>query len=81
MGLLILYSSFKSNIEVVANHMGNTFDDFGQFHPFNLSSYYHNYCLIRNYENQREVELCRIGMYDYIYHGHFNDRGREVELG
>jgi alpha-amylase len=48
-------------LDVVGNHMGNTFDDFSHFYPFNSSSHYHRYCLIRNYNNQREVEYCRIG--------------------
>jgi alpha-amylase len=48
-------------LDVVANHMGNTFNEFDMFYPFNSSEYYHQYCLIKNYNNQREVEYCRIG--------------------
>ena len=48
-------------LDVVANHMGNAHSDFRRFRPFNQSSDYHSYCLIQNYNNQREVEYCRIG--------------------
>jgi alpha-amylase len=48
-------------LDVVANHMGNARSDFSHFHPFNQASHYHSYCLIKNYNNQKEVEFCRIG--------------------
>ncbi|KAJ4455423.1 putative Alpha-amylase A type-3 [Paratrimastix pyriformis] len=47
--------------DVVANHMGNPGnEDFSQLHPFNNETYYHRRCQINNYQNQTEVEFCRL---------------------
>ena len=49
-------------LDVVANHMGNQGDinDFSYFVPFNKAEYYHKYCIINNWGNQTEVEICRL---------------------
>eukprot|EP00128_Syssomonas_multiformis_P014785 Colp12_sorted_trinity150504_noHs@8715 len=50
-------------VDVVANHMGNqkgNVNDFSMFQPFNSSDHYHNYCIINNWNNQNEVENCRL---------------------
>ena len=49
-------------LDVVANHMGNVKQgEAPNFPPFDKPEHYHSYCLIKNYENQGEVEYCRIG--------------------
>lgn len=45
-------------VDVVANHMGP--GDVRTFDPFNDDKYYHTDCDINNYNNQTEVEECRI---------------------
>ena len=51
-------------VDVVANHMGNqdngNIHDFSNFVPFNKEEYYHPYCIIKNWNNQTEVEVCRL---------------------
>ncbi|KAI6658435.1 Acid alpha-amylase-like [Oopsacas minuta] len=49
-------------LDVVANHMGNqgNINDFSYFVPFNKAEYYHKYCIINNWANQTEVEICRL---------------------
>jgi len=49
-------------LDVVANHVGNTGEDFSQITPFNKASYYHARCQITNFQNQTEVstELNRL---------------------
>ncbi|KAI3650993.1 hypothetical protein MP228_004474 [Amoeboaphelidium protococcarum] len=47
-------------LDVVANHVGGRVG-FNEINPFNSSSQYHDFCLIKNYDNQAEVENCRIG--------------------
>ena len=49
-------------LDVVANHMGNQGDinDFSYFVTFNKAEYYHKYCIIDNWGNQTEVEICRL---------------------
>ncbi len=57
-------------VDVVPNHMGNQDtcneescpnpDDFSQFTPFNESLHYHEFCSIQDFENQQEVEDCRL---------------------
>jgi alpha-amylase len=51
-------------LDVVANHMGNqdnqNLNDFSPFNPFNQAQHYHSYCLIKDFSNQSQVELCRL---------------------
>lgn len=35
--------------------------DYSVFEPFDLSSYFHPYCLISDYDNQTDVENCWLG--------------------
>ncbi|KAF8424280.1 glycoside hydrolase superfamily [Tirmania nivea] len=45
-------------VDIVANHMGR--DTYEHFTPFNNASYFHDYCVISNYNDQDNVEYCRI---------------------
>ncbi|KAA8902719.1 glycoside hydrolase superfamily [Sphaerosporella brunnea] len=45
-------------IDVVANHMGP--GAFSTLTPFDIASDFHDYCVISNYNNQTDVEVCRI---------------------
>lgn len=51
-------------LDIVANHMGNQasgdWSDFSSFNPFNQQGHYHPYCEINNFNNQTEVEVCRL---------------------
>ena len=57
-------------LDVVPNHMGyppdcfwdecNEPEDFSQLYPFNKKDYYHDLCLIHDFDNQTEVEFCRL---------------------
>ena len=53
-------------IDVVANHVGNQNNDISQINPFNKSSDYHSCsvcpssCNIENFNDQNQVELCRL---------------------
>ena len=47
-------------LDVVANHVAPVDLDFSEVTPFNDSSYYHSKCQINNFNNQTEVEYCRI---------------------
>eukprot|EP00048_Salpingoeca_helianthica_P017382 m.236946 g.236946 ORF g.236946 m.236946 type:complete len:530 (+) comp20855_c0_seq1:50-1639(+) len=50
-------------VDVVANHMGNqpgAKDDFSMFTPFNKPEHYHSYCDIQNWNDQHQVEVCRL---------------------
>ena len=51
-------------VDVVANHMGNqdsgNINDFSNFYPFNKAEHYHKYCIIHDWDNQNEVEVCRL---------------------
>jgi len=57
-------------VDVVPNHMGypedcfwdacNDPEDFSELFPFNEKKYYHDLCLIRDFDNQTEVEQCRL---------------------
>jgi alpha-amylase len=46
-------------VDVVANHMGPA-SDYSTYSPFSSSSYFHDYCVISDYSNQTNVEVCRI---------------------
>ncbi|KAI5849897.1 glycoside hydrolase superfamily [Tricharina praecox] len=45
-------------VDVVANHMG--IGAYSDFTPFNSEDYFHSYCVISDYNNQENVEDCRI---------------------
>jgi len=49
----------------VANHVGpqnGPSDHFSQFTPFAKAEYYHAECQIQDWNNQTEVEYCRLGI-------------------
>lgn len=46
--------------DVVANHVAPVGDDFSQIYPFNQENHYHSNCDITDYDNQTQVELCRL---------------------
>lgn len=47
-------------VDVVANHVGPVGMDFSKINPFNSDSHYHSRCQINNWDNQTEVEYCRL---------------------
>jgi alpha-amylase len=47
-------------VDVVANHVGPVGDDFSRIYPFNKAEHYHSKCQINNWNNQQEVENCRL---------------------
>ena len=47
-------------VDVVANHAGPVGTDFGRINPFNRAEHYHDWCDINNWNNQWEVENCRL---------------------
>jgi alpha-amylase len=47
-------------LDVVANHVGPVGVDYSQIYPFNQSSYYHTPCQITDWNNQDQVENCRL---------------------
>lgn len=47
-------------LDVVANHVGPVSFNFTQIFPFSNTSNYHSYCIINNWNNQTEVEYCRL---------------------
>jgi len=47
-------------VDVVANHVAPIGSDFGQITPFNQSYHYHNDCQITDWNNQQNVEYCRL---------------------
>lgn len=51
-------------VDVVANHQGNTNQDYSQNKPFNSSSHYHDYCIISDHDfqtkNQDRIQNCRL---------------------
>ena len=44
-------------VDIVVNHMGRA--DYSSFTPFNNAGYFHDYCVISNYNDQDNVEYCR----------------------
>lgn len=52
-------------VDVVANHMGfagpGDKTDFSIYNPFNKASYFHPYCPIDNYDDQKQSEGCWLG--------------------
>jgi alpha-amylase len=47
-------------VDVVANHVAPIGNDFSQISPFNQSSHYHSTCQITNWNDQSQVENCRL---------------------
>ena len=47
-------------LAIPGNHVGPVDMDFSQINPFNSSSYYHSKCQIEDYNDQDEVENCRL---------------------
>mmetsp|Transcript_14759 Transcript_14759/g.12580 ORF Transcript_14759/g.12580 Transcript_14759/m.12580 type:complete len:466 (-) Transcript_14759:81-1478(-) len=47
-------------IDVVGNHVGPVNMDYSSIVPFNQDSNYHSYCQIQNWNDQHEVEFCRL---------------------
>lgn len=47
-------------VDVVANHSGPIGDDFNQLYPLNKAEHYHSDCQIVHWDNQNEVENCRL---------------------
>ncbi|CAD8189678.1 unnamed protein product [Paramecium octaurelia] len=51
-------------VDVVANHMGNTNQDYTKNYPFNQSAHYHDYCIISdndfNTHNLANIQKCRL---------------------
>eukprot|EP01138_Halocafeteria_seosinensis_P010847 gb/GECG01011079.1/.p1 GENE.gb/GECG01011079.1/~~gb/GECG01011079.1/.p1 ORF type:complete len:493 (+),score=38.17 gb/GECG01011079.1/:1-1479(+) len=47
-------------LDVVMNHCGPVNMDFSEISPFNESKYYHRKCQIQDWNNQTQVEICRL---------------------
>jgi len=47
-------------VDVVANHVAPIGSDFSQISPYNQSTYYHSNCAISDWNNQYQVENCRL---------------------
>lgn len=47
-------------LDVVGNHVGDVDMAFDQITPFNSSSHYHSKCQITDWNNQAQVETCRL---------------------
>lgn len=47
-------------VDVVGNHVGPIGQDYGQINPYNQSQYYHSDCQITDWNNQGNVEYCRL---------------------
>ena len=47
-------------VDVVANHVAPIGEDFSKIYPLNKSEHYHTTCQINNWNNQNEVENCRL---------------------
>jgi alpha-amylase len=47
-------------LDVVGNHAAYIGMDFYKVTPFNESVHYHPYCIINNWNDQHEVEVCRL---------------------
>lgn len=47
-------------VDVVANHVAPIGQDYGQIYPFNRSEHYHSDCQITNWNDQGNVEYCRL---------------------
>jgi len=47
-------------VDVVANHVGPVGTDFSQIYPLNQAEHYHSDCQISDWNNQAQVENCRL---------------------
>ena len=47
-------------VDVVANHVGPIGTDYSRINPFNLAEHYHDYCDINNWDDQWQIENCRL---------------------
>ena len=47
-------------VDVVFNHVGLVGVDYSKIYPFNSSEHYHNLCQITNWNNQWQIENCRL---------------------
>jgi alpha-amylase len=47
-------------LDVVANHSAAIGNDFGQLYPLNKAEHYHQDCSIDDWNNQWQVENCRL---------------------
>jgi alpha-amylase len=47
-------------VDVVANHVAPIGNDFGQITPYNSADHYHSNCQITDWNNQGNVEYCRL---------------------
>ena len=47
-------------VDVVANHVGPVGTDYSKINPFNLAEHYHDICDITDWNNQWQVENCRL---------------------
>ena len=47
-------------VDVVANHVGPVGEDYSSITPFNKSQDYHKKCKITNWDDQGQVEYCRL---------------------
>lgn len=47
-------------VDVVANHVGPVGNDFSQIYPLNQAEHYHADCQIDNWNDQNQVENCRL---------------------
>jgi len=47
-------------VDVVANHVAPIGQDFSQIYPLNKSEHYHTDCQITNWNDQAQVEYCRL---------------------
>ena len=47
-------------VDVVANHVGPVGTDYSKINPFNLAEHYHDYCDISDWNNQWQIENCRL---------------------
>ena len=47
-------------VDVVANHVGPVGTDYSRINPFNLAEHYHDYCDINNWDDQWQIENCRL---------------------
>ena len=47
-------------LDIVANHAGCYGHDYSSFHPFNKEEYFHEDCDIKDFDNQTQVEQCRL---------------------
>ena len=47
-------------VDVVANHVGPIGTDYSRINPFNKAEHYHDWCDIKNWRDQWQVENCRL---------------------